>query len=57
MVKYFWRHEENIRDSKKHFHSCKWVETMFVKRFAKNKYFLFIMKTKYEIGLGCKEVR
>ena len=63
-MKYFWMHEENIRDSNsvvfkyfKHFHSYKWVENMFVKRFAKKKYFLFIMKTKFEIGLGFKEGR
>ena len=41
----------------KHFHSYKWVENMFVKRFAKKNYFLFIMKTKFELGLGFKEER
>ena len=52
-MKYFWMHEENIRDSNslvfkyhKYFHGYKWFENMFVKK----KYFLFIMKTYFEIG-------
>ena len=54
----FWMHEENIRDSnslvfkyQKHFSDNNWVENMFGKRgLLREKYFLFIMKTYFEIG-------